>query len=76
MEDKLKEGMITKCPLHWTKGAIDALNEGAEVYMITLLEDANLLAIHTQRVTLQPWDIQLGRRIWEDKDWNITDYTD
>ena len=31
--------------------------------MVGLLEDANLLAIHARRITLQPRDIQLAQRI-------------
>ena len=50
------------------KGVIEALHEGVEAYMVTLMEDANLLAIHARRVTLQPWDIQLASRTHEDKD--------
>ena len=38
-------GSHIKCPLCWTKGAIEALHEGSESYLIGLLEDANLLAI-------------------------------
>ena len=75
-EEELGEGKKNKCPLRWTKGAIEALHEGAEAYMVSLLEDANLLAIHARRITLQPRDIQLARRIRGDKDWDITDYTD
>ena len=59
----------------WTVGAVDALYEASEDYLITLLEDANLLAIHTKRVTLQPRDIQLARRIRGDKDWDVLIYT-
>ena len=59
----------------WTVGAVDALHEASEDYLITLLEDANLLAIHTKRVTLQPRDIQLARRIRGDKDWDVLTYT-
>ena len=44
--------------------------------MVTLMEDANLLAIHAQSVTLQPQDIQLACRIHGNKDWDITDYAD
>ena len=54
---------MTKCPLRWTKGAINALHKGVEAYMVSLMEDANLLAIHARRITLQPQDIQLARRI-------------
>ena len=55
-----KAGSFIKCPLRWTQGAIEAIHEGAESYMISLLEDANLLAIHARRITVQPRDIQLA----------------
>ena len=51
-------------PLHWTKGAVEALHKGTEAYMTGLMEDANLLAIHTKQYTVQSRDIQLVRRIW------------
>ena len=54
----------------WTTGAIEALHEASEDYLITLLEDANLLTIHAKCVTLQPRDIQLAHRICGDKDWD------
>ena len=38
-----------------------ALQEAAEAYLIQLLEDSNLCAIHAKRVTIQPKDIQLAR---------------
>ena len=69
-------GSYIKCPLHWAQGAIEALHEGVESYMISLLEDANLLAIHARRVTVQPRDIQLARRIRGDKDWSYLGYKD
>ena len=56
-------------------GAVDVLHEASEDYLVTLLEDANLLAIHTKHVTLQPRDIQLAQMIWGDKDWDILTYT-
>ena len=62
-EEELKTGKKTPCPLRWQKKVVDALHEGVEAFMVGIMEDANLLAIHTQRVTLQPWDIQLARRI-------------
>jgi len=37
--------------------------QAAEAYLVYLFEDANLCAIHAKRVTLQPKDIQLARRI-------------
>ena len=42
--------------------AIEALQEAAEV-IIHLFENANLCAIHRNRVTIQQKDIQLARRI-------------
>ena len=56
-------------------GTVDALHEASEDYLVTLLEDANLLAIHARCVTLQSRDIQLARRIWGDKDWDVLKYT-
>ena len=55
--------------MRWTKGALKALHEAAENYMVGLMEDANLLAIHTRQVTLQPRDIQLACRIQEEPTW-------
>ena len=39
--------------MRWTKGAVEALHESMEAYMTGLLEDANLLAIHARRYTVQ-----------------------
>ena len=71
-----KAGSFIKCPLHWARGAIEALHEGAESYMISLLENANLLAIHARRITVQPRDIQLARRIRGEKNWSYLGYND
>ena len=72
LSDKGKEECFVP---RWTVGAVDALHEGAEDYLITLLEDANLLAIHARRITIQPRDIQLALRIRGDKDWDKLCYT-
>ena len=72
LSDKQKETCYVP---RWTMGAVDALHEASEDYLITLLEDANLLAIHAKCVTLQPRDIQLARRIHGDKDWDKLCYT-
>ena len=37
--------------------------EAAEAYLVQLLEDSNLCAIHAKQVTIQPKDIQLARGI-------------
>ena len=40
-----------------------ALQEAAEAYLVQLLEDSNLCAIHAKHITIQPKDMQLARRI-------------
>ena len=42
-------------------GAILALQESVEAYLVGLLEDSNLCAIHAKRVTIMPKDMQLAR---------------
>ena len=49
--------------LNLTSGAILALQEVAEAYLIGLFEDTNLCAIHAKRITIMLKDIQLARRI-------------
>ncbi len=46
-----------------TGDAMTALHTAAEAYLVGLLEDANLITLHSRCVTLQPKDIQLVRRI-------------
>lgn len=43
--------------------ALGAMQESTEHYLVELLEYANLCAIHDKRVTIQPRDITLVRRI-------------
>ena len=49
--------------LRFQSGAILALQESAEAYLVGLLEDTNLCAIHTKRVTIMPKDMQLAQQI-------------
>lgn len=49
--------------MRWRVDAIEALQVSCEDYLISLLEDANLCAIHAKRVTLLPRDLHLARRI-------------
>lgn len=44
-------------------GALEALQEAAEAYLVEVFEDTNLCAIHAGRVTIMPKDMQLARRI-------------
>lgn len=43
--------------------ALAALQQASEAYLVALFEDAYLCALHAQRVTLQPRDLYLARRI-------------
>jgi histone H3 len=43
--------------------ALEALQESGEAYLTGLFEDTNLCAIHAKRVTIQPKDIQVTRRL-------------
>ena len=52
-----------KAELRFQASAIMALQEACESYLVGLFEDTNLCAIHAQRVTIMPKDMQLARRI-------------
>ena len=62
------------CP-RWMKGAIAAVHEAAEAYLVGIMEDANLLAIHARCYTIQPRDIQLCHCLRGDKDWDKIAWT-
>ena len=49
--------------LRFQCGAILALQESAKAYLVGLLEDTNLCAIHARRVTIMLKDMQLARWI-------------
>ncbi|PXF49488.1 histone H3 [Gracilariopsis chorda] len=49
--------------LRWRVDAVEALQAAAESFVVSLMEDANLCAIHGKRVTIMPRDIHLARRI-------------
>ena len=40
------------------------LQEAAEAYLVSLMEDMNLCTIHAKWVTIMPKDIQLACHIW------------
>ena len=46
-----------------TPAMMMALQEAAEAYLVQLLEDSNLCAIHAKRITIQLKDIQMARRV-------------
>ena len=56
-----------KMYLRFQSGAILALQEASEAYLVGLFEDRNLCAIHAKRVTIMTKDIQLARHIWGER---------
>ena len=48
--------------VRWQARALYALQEAAEAYLVVLLADSNLLAIHAKRYTLMPKDLYLIRK--------------
>ena len=62
-----------KPDLRFQSAAIGALQEAAEMHLIQLFEDTNLCAIHAKRVTIQPKDLRLARRIRGDA---VTEWQD
>ena len=63
----LKEEMGDNSTLQFQASALEGLQEATEHYLVKLLEDSNLNAIHANRVTVQPKDIKLARRIRGEK---------
>ena len=51
--------------IRWTKQGMEALQDAAETHMINYYEDCGLLAINSGRVTIQPKDMKLARRLRE-----------
>jgi len=49
--------------LQWQGIALEAIQHAAEDYIIGLMGDANLSALHAKRVTIMPKDLQIARRI-------------
>ena len=49
--------------MRYQASSILAMQEATEAHFVGLFEDSNLVAIHNNRVTVQPKDIQLVRRI-------------
>ena len=52
-----------KTDLRFQGSAVLALQEASEAYLVGLFEDTNLCAIHAKRVTIQPKDMALARKI-------------
>ena len=54
--------------LRFQSSALMALQEAAEAYVVQLMEDSLLCAIHAKRVTVMPKDLHLCRRIRGERD--------
>merc|ERR1712244_105291 len=48
---------------HYNKRSTITSREASEAYLVGLMEDTSLCAIHAKRVAIMPRDIQLARRI-------------
>jgi len=49
--------------LQWQNTALEALQYASEDYIIGLMEDANLSALHAKRITIMPKDLHLAQKI-------------
>jgi len=49
--------------LRFQAAALMALQEAAEAYVVSLMEDTVLCCVHARRVTIMPKDMLLARRI-------------
>ena len=58
---------LGKMNIRFQSGAIMALQEALEAYLVGLLEDANLCTVHAKRVTIMTKDIQLVQWIWGER---------
>ena len=52
--------------LRFQATALAASQEASEAFLVGLMEDANLCAIHARRVTIMPKDLQLSQQIRRD----------
>ena len=52
--------------LRFQATALAALQEACESYLTEIFHDTNLCAIHANRVTIKPKDMQLARRLRKD----------
>lgn len=64
---EITESVGTENDKRWQVAAVSALQEAAEAYLVSMLEDSNVCAIHAGRVTVMPKDMQLARRLRGDR---------
>ena len=60
---EISQDLPGKSKVRWQRRAIDALQDASEAYIIDLMNDANLCAIHAKRVTIMVKDMHLARRL-------------
>lgn len=53
--------------IRFTKSALEALQEGTEIFLTDMNAMAYLISLHSKRVTLQPRDIRLALKIAQTK---------
>lgn len=49
--------------LRFQASSLEALQQAAEAFVVGMMEDSNLCAIHAKRVTIMPKDLQLSCRL-------------
>lgn len=64
---EITESVGTENDKRWQVAAVSALQEAAEAFLVSVLEDSNVCAIHAGRVTVMPKDMQLARRLRGDR---------
>lgn len=51
----------------WSHAALEAIQEATEAYIVTVLSDANMCALHAKRETVMPRDLRLAQRLRGDR---------
>jgi histone H3/H4 len=60
--DNFKDG------IRFQSTALEAMQDATEAFLVHVLADANLCALHAGRVTVMPKDLQLARRLRGDRE--------
>ena len=66
-QDLAKTHAHVREDLRFQSTAVLATQEASEAYLVGILEDTNMCAIHAKRVTIMPKDMQLVRRLRGDR---------
>ena len=67
---ELKNGAdlnMRQIDLRYSDSALELIQMAVEHYLVNLFEEANILAIHAKRQTIQPKDLQAARRVRGDR---------